>query len=174
MNIKKIFMLLIIQLIFIALIFSSACTSTDGSDKYSQENGSTTKDPGGKEPFISINPVIWSKEDQVLNVTGTTSLPAGTAITILSGILAHPCPISPPEVTVDTGGVRSLCNGNCSTEITESVVYAVQGFDGNNTWNCLVNTTEWCCRESYFIRAETNTDNETIYDTEEFRFSGGC
>ena len=172
MNIKKKLKLLIIQIIFIALIFSSACTSTDGSEKYSRKNGSIVADFGGNEQFISINPVIWSQEDQVLNVTGTTSLPAGTAITILSGILAHPCPISPPGATVDTGGVRSLCNGNCSTEITESVVYAVQGFGGNNTWNCLVNTTEWCCSESYFIRAETNTDNETIYDNEEFRFSG--
>ena len=172
MDIKKIFMLLIIQLIFIALIFSSACTSTDGSDKYSQENGSTTAGLGGNEPFISINPVIWSQEDQVLNISGTTSLPAGTTITIFSGLAVHSCPTSPPEVTVDTGGVRSLCNGNCSTEITESVVYAVQGFDGNNTWNCLVNTTEWCCRESYFIRGETNTDNETIWDTKEFGFSG--
>ena len=172
MNIKKILKLLIIQIIFIALIFSSACTSTDGSDKYSQKNGSITADSGEQEPFISINPVIWSKEDQVLNVTGTTNFPAGTAITIFSGLSVHPCPISPPGVTVDTGGVRSLCNGNCSTEITESVVYAVQGFEENNTWNCLVNTTEWCSRESYFIRAESNTDNETIYDNEEFRYSG--
>ncbi|WP_048151512.1 hypothetical protein [Methanolacinia paynteri] len=172
MNIKKILKLLIILIIFIALIFSSACTSTDGSDKYSQENGSTTAGLGGNEPFISTNPVIWSQEDQVLNVTGTTDFPAGTAITIFSGLSVHPCPISPPGVTVDTGGVRSLCNGNCSTEITESVVYAVQGFEENNTWNCLVNTTEWCCCESYFIRAEIITDNKTIQDTEEFRFSG--
>ena len=181
MKFKKSPDIVVIIFLLIAIVISSACTSGEG-DKSSSGvinytgNYDTSIPPavnssGGNEPFISIDPVMWSQEDQVLDITGTTSLPEGTAITILSGLSVHPCPTSPPGVIVDTGGVRSLCNGNCSTEITESVAYAVHG-EGNNTWSCLVNTTEWCCCESYLIRAEINNENKTIQDTEEFRFSG--
>lgn len=171
-----------ILIILAALIFFSACTSSDGDDRSSPEtekspaNSNSTEllnnSSGGQEPFIFINPVMWSQEDQVLNITGTTSFPAGTRITILSGLAVHSCPTRPPGTNLDTGGRRTLCNGNCSTEIVEYNVYAVQGSGGNSTWNCPVNTTGWCPLESYFIRAEINSGNETIRDNEEFRFSG--
>ena len=181
MKFKNSSVMVVIIFLLISIVLSSACTSGEG-DKNSSgiinytENCTASIPPagsssGGNEPFIYIDPVLWSQQDQVLAITGTTSFPAGTSITIFSGLAVHPCPTSPPGVIVDTKGVRSLCNGNCSTEITESVAYAVYG-EGNNTWSCLVNTTGWCCCESYFIRAEYNADNETIQDTKEFRFSG--
>jgi hypothetical protein len=127
---------------------------------------------GVQNPFISINPVIWSQEDQILNVTGTTNFPSGSEITISSGMLVHPCPTSPTGSKPDTSDIRTFCNGKCSNEIVKYHVYADPNPGGNNTWSCLVNTSGWCIIESYFIRAGIDTEKETIQDTKVFRFSG--
>ncbi|GEM_PF-6977726 len=171
-----------ILIILAALIFFSACTSSDGNGRSYPEkenhtaNSNATERPdnssGGQAPFVSINPVIWSHEDQILNITGTTSFPEGTGVTILAGLAVHPCPARPPGAKMETGGRRTLCNGNCSTEIVEYHLYAAQGPGGNSTWNCPVNTTGWCPLESYFICAKIKAGNETIQDAEGFRFSG--
>ena len=172
--------MIIVLLLAVILILSFACISGEGDesssrDLYYTENYTTATSAGNSSGvqnlFISINPVTWSKENQILNVTGTTNFPTCTEITISSKILVHSCPTRPPGPNPDTGGIRTLCNG-CSTEIEKYQVYAVSGPGENNTWSCHVNTSGWCIRESYYVRAGIDAGNETIQDTKEFRFSG--
>jgi len=182
MDIKKTLNISVILIILALFIFSAECTTRDDNDRPSTGTGTpavnvteTEKTNDHSElqnPFISINPVIWSQEDQILNVTGTTNFPSGSEITISSGMLVHPCPTSPTGSKPDTSDIRTFCNGKCSNEIVKYHVYADPNPGGNNTWSCLVNTSGWCIIESYFIRAGIDTEKETIQDTKVFRFSG--
>jgi len=109
--------------------------------------------------ITSQEPWWWIMFDQVgeihkgenLTITGTTNLPAGSEISVSSGLMAHPC-----TQPWDSGGLPSFCGGTCNRAIAQSTVRVIPGLNGKNTWVYPINTTDWCTHEYYWIRTGMN------------------
>ena len=103
--------------------------------------------------WVSVDPVSQAKEGKELRVTGTTNLPAGTNMTVSSGLVFHSCPFRFNSEPVNTNGRRNLCFGNCSDSLAKNMVKVIPGLNGKNIWFSSINTTEWCEGETYWITA---------------------
>ncbi len=115
-------------------------------------NNSTVFEVMGKDPlpwqWVRLDPIGKHYFGESFNITGTTSLPAGSNILVSGGTDIHPCPFIPPGERSSHPG--SIC-GDCSTVHFSDNIPVVPAA-GNNTWNFTVNTTGWCLNESYSIR----------------------
>jgi hypothetical protein len=120
---------------------------------------------------IDINPILWTYPDQLLAITGTTDLPVDSNMSIISGLMIHPCPTQ--KIPETNNGIRSWCGGNCGDDITTYPVKIVSSSNGSNSWRSLINTTGWCTREYYWIRVLSEKNNHTIsLASEEFQYLG--
>lgn len=97
--------------------------------------------------WTTIDPVE-AHVGQNVNVTGSTDLPVGSEITVISQIFWHPCPIDPDPNSTDP--FRS-CRINCSDAFLQTPVRVMPGINGKNKWASIINTTEWCRGQSYLI-----------------------
>jgi hypothetical protein len=120
--------------------------------------------------WIRINPLGEVKYGEVILVSGTTDLPAGSEIAISSTIMAQSCP-HPPRTT-DAFGKRTFCGGNCfETGVTHEIVQVIKGGGGINTWNSSLNAADWCINEEYRVVAEATNWTNVTSDYQSFRFS---
>jgi hypothetical protein len=99
--------------------------------------------------WIAIDPIGETRKGENLTITGTTNLPVGSEISVISRLEYHSCARQP-------GPRTPFCNGTCSGAISQSTIGVMPSPNEKNTWTYTINTTEWCTHELYSIWTGVN------------------
>jgi hypothetical protein len=124
-----------------------------------------------KSLWVHIDPIRWTQKNENLNITGTTTLPIGSEISIETFVWAHTCPTQVPDSpAVIKGGIdRSFCSGGCDG-LFQVTVPVIEGKEGINFWRYSLNTSDWCTNEKYYVGAEANNWTNVTRDYQVFPF----
>jgi hypothetical protein len=123
-----------------------------------------------KEPplWIRIDPIGDYHPGEILDITGTTNLPAGSDI-IVKCVPNYrvPCPLWAKDDPSNWSG--TVCGNDCNPGSFSKEIPVEQATGGNNTWRVSADMTGWCVNESYRIDVlKKKWDNEST-DKKDFR-----
>jgi len=117
--------------------------------------------------WIRMNPIGEVHPGDIIPVSGTTDLPAGSEISIGSDVVFHSC----TQATPDIFGQRSLCGGSCRDTGSLHPVLVTEGTGGVNIWNSTVDTSQWCIHEEYTISAFSKKWTNITSSSQSVRFN---
>lgn len=123
-----------------------------------------------KEPplWIRIDPIGGYHPYKILEITGTTNLPAGSEI-IVKCVPNYrvPCPLWAKDDPSNWSG--TVCGNDCNLGSFSKAIQVEQATGGNNTWNVSADMTGWCVNESYRVEVLKNKWDNVSTDNKDFR-----